>query len=240
MKNKYILLVIMLTPLFLPNPCYAGFLDRIMNLLDSAVPEKLDENTIISGLKEAISVGTNNAVSSVSKIDGYFKNPSIKIPIPEKIEKVADGLRKFGYQKLVDDFIISMNRSAEKAALKATPIFIDAIKEMTFEDAKKILNGSETAATSYFKEKTNDKIYDVFKPVIASSMDETGATRAYKNITGKFASLPFVKPEFLEIDRYVTNKALEGLFFVIGQEEKKIRNDPAARISELLIKVFGK
>jgi vacuolar-type H+-ATPase subunit H len=153
---------------------------------------------------------------------------------------VTDGLRKIGYNKPVDDFIVSMNRAAEKAAPQAKSIFIDAIKEMTFDDAKKILNGNKTAATEYFKTKASEKLYDAFNPIISSSVNEVGATRYYKDMLSKFSSLPFVKAGTLNLDDYVTNKALEGLFYMIGEEEKKIRTDPKARVTELLEKVFKK
>jgi len=170
--------------------------------------------------------------------DGYFANQAIKILMPEKIRKVADVLGKVGYQKQVDEFVLSMNRAAEKAAPQAKSIFVGAIKEMSIEDAKKILNGGDTAATEFFKGKTSGKLYEAFKPIISSSMDEVGATRNYKDMMAKYTSLPFMK-ESLDLDRYVTNKALDGLFFMVGQEEKKIRTDPAARVTDLLKTVFG-
>jgi hypothetical protein len=160
--------------------------------------------------------------------------------MPEKIQKVADVLKMAGYQKEVDDFILSMNRAAEKAAPQATSYFIDAIKGMTFEDATKILNGGDTAATQFFKSKTQDKLYTSFKPVISSSMNEVGVTRSYKEMMGQYESLPFMSKESLDLDHYVTNKGLDGLFYMIGQEEKKIRTDPAARVTDLLKSVFGK
>jgi enolase len=160
--------------------------------------------------------------------------------MPEKIQKVADILGKVGYQKQVDDFVLSMNRAAEKAAPQATSIFVDAIKGMTIEDARKILNGGDTAATEFFKSKTHDKIYDVFKPIVSSSMDEVGVTRSYKEMMGKYESFPFMSKESVDLDHYVTNKAMDGLFYMVGQEEKKIRTDPAARVTDLLKTVFGK
>ena len=133
-----------------------------------------------------------------------------------------------------------MNRAAEEAAPIAKSIFVDAIKEMTFDDAKNILNGADTAATDYFKIKTNEELYDTFKPIVSSKVNEVGATRYYKDITSKFALLPFMKPETLNLDHHVTNKSLEGLFYMIGEEEKKIRADPKARVTELRKKVFEK
>ncbi len=219
---------------------YAGFLDNIFKGIGGTRQEGPDTDTIISGLKEALSIGTDKAVKNVSQVDGYFGEKMIKILMPEKIQKVADVLSKVGYKKEVDDFILRMNRAAEKAAPQATVFFVDAIKEMTFDDARKILNGGDTAATEFFKAKTHDKIYNAFKPIISSSMDEVGVTRSYKNMMARYESIQFVDKLSLDLDHYVTNKALDGLFYMVGQEEKKIRTDPAARVTDLLKTVFEK
>jgi len=219
---------------------YAGLFDDIMKTLGGSSKGGPDDSTIISGLKEALSIGTDNAVKNVSQVDGYFGNQVIKILMPEKIQKVADVLKKVGYQKQVDDFVLSMNRAAEKAAPQAASIFVGAIKEMTIEDARKILNGGDTAATEFFKGKTHDKIYSAFKPIISSSVDEVGVTRSYKEMIGKYESLPFMSAESIDLDHYVTTKAMDGLFYLVGQEEKKIRTNPAARVTDLLKTVFGK
>ena len=219
---------------------YAGMLDDLMKSVSPPSRQGPDDSTIVSGLKEALTIGTDNAVKDVSQVNGYFGNEMIKILMPEKIQKVANVLRQVGYQKEVDDFILSMNRAAEKAAPMATSYFVGAIKEMSFDDARKILNGGDTAATEYFKRKTSDKIATSFRPVISSSMNEVGATKKYKDMMGKYESLPFVDKESLDLDGYVTNKAVDGLFYMVGEEEKKIRTDPAARVTDLLKKVFGK
>jgi len=218
----------------------AGLFDDVIKGLGTTTKEGPDDKTLISGLKEALSIGTENAVKNVSQVDGYFTNQIIKILMPEKIQKVADILKKVGYQKQVDDFILSMNRAAEKAAPQATSFFIDAIKEMTFKDARKILDGGDTSATDFFKSKTSDKLYNTFKPIVSSSMGEVGVTRSYKDMMAQYESLPFISKELVDLDHYVTNKALDGLFYMVGQEEKKIRTDPAARVTDLLKTVFGK
>lgn len=200
---------------------------------------KQDDATTASGLKEALQVGTDNAVKSVSRTDGYFGNRLIKILLPDNIQRVADMLGKIGYQKQVDDFVLSMNRAAEKAAPKATALFMDAIRSMTIDDARGILNGGDTAATQFFKRKTSDKLYAEFKPVVSSTMNQVGVTRSYKEMMGKADSVPFMQKESVDLDRYVTNKALDGLFTMVGQEEKKIRTDPAARVTDLLKTTFG-
>ena len=220
--------------------CHAGFFDNIMKGIGLSQEQGSDNAKVISGLKEALSIGTENAVKKVSMADGFLGNEAIRILMPEKIQKVADLLKKVGYQKQVDDFVASMNRAAETAADKATPIFVDAIKEMTIDDAKNILGGADTAATDYFKAKTSDRLFDEFKPAISSSMDKVGVTRNYKEMMKKYESLPYVKAESLDLDRYVTNESLDGLFYMVAQEEKKIRTDPAARVTDLLKDVFGK
>jgi len=236
---RKIALLIMVILFFSAPLCYAGLFDDILRGIGVSKEEGLDDDTVISGLKEALSISTDKAVKSVSQIDGYFGNLDIRILMPENVQKVADVLKMLGFQKQVDDFILSMNRAAEKAAPKATSFFVDAIKEMTFEDARKILDGGDTAATEYFESKTFDKLYDAFKPIVSTSMDEVGVTRSYKAMMDK-NPLPLVSEESLDLDHYVTTKALDGLFHMVAQEEKNIRTDPAARVTELLRKVFGK
>jgi len=200
----------------------------------------LDQATIISGLKEALALSTEKAIAIVGKKDGYFGNKMIKILMPEKMRMVTDALSKAGMQKQVDAFILSMNRAAEKAAPKAASIFADAIKNMKLEDAQKILNGGDTAATDYFKLKTSDRIYNEFKPIISSTMSEVGTTRLYENIMGKTKTMPFMRGMAVDLDDYVTRKSADGLFLMLGQQEKMIRGNPAARSTDLLKKVFGK
>lgn len=226
--------------LFFATMTYAGLLDDVMKTLAGSGMGGPDDSTVVSGLKEALSIGTENAVKNVSQVDGYFGNQIIKILMPEKIQKATDILKKIGYQKEVDDFVLSMNRAAEKAAPQAASIFVGAVKEMTFEDARGILNGGDTAATEFFKGKTQDKIYSSFKPIISSSMDEVGVTHSYKEMMGKYEALPFMDKESVDLDHYVTSRAMDGLFYMVGQEEKKIRTDPAARVTDLLKTVFGK
>jgi len=237
---KRICFLVLIISFFLINLTHAGLLDDVMKNIGSSGKEQSDESTIVSGLKEALSIGTDKAVKNVSQVDGYFGNQVIKILMPKNIQKVADILGKVGYQKQVDNFVLSMNQAAEKAAPKAASIFVDAIKGMTIEDARKILNGGDTAATEFFKSKTHDKIYSAFKPIISLSMNEVGVTRSYKEMMGKYESLPFMSKESVDLDHYVTSKAIDGLFYMVGQEEKKIRTDPAARVTDLLKTVFGK
>ncbi len=153
----------------------------------------------------------------------------MKILLPENIRRAGDALRMAGYQKEVDAFVLSMNRAAEKAAPKAAGIFEGAIREMSIDDAQKILRGGNTAATEYFKSKTSSKLFEAFKPDISKSMNDVGVTKAYKDMMGRYTTLmPFAKMESLDLDNYVTNKSLDGLFTMVGQEETKIRTNPAA------------
>lgn len=228
-----------LLSLFWVNHAHAGLLEDIGNSFGLGPKTGLRDDQVVAGLKEALSIGTGNAVAANSRIDGYFRNEAIKILLPEKIRTAADLLGKMGYRKDVDDFVLSMNRAAEKAAPKAKTYFVDAIRQMTFEDARKILGGGDTAATEYFRSKTFGKMYEAFKPEVASSMNTVGVTRSYKKMMDRYSALPFAPAESLDLDRYVTTKALDGIFHMVGQEEMKIRKDPAARVTDLLKTVFG-
>ena len=226
------------------SPCQAGFLDDLTReVLPPAEQQvSLDNNTIVKGLKEALATGTERAVAEVGRTDGYFGNQMIKILLPDKIQQAADLLGSLGYQQQVDEVVLSMNRAAEKAAPKAGRFFGDAIRQMTVEDAKGILKGGETAATDFFEKKTRPQLFDAFKPAVAKSMDQVGTARAYKEMVGKYDVTPLASlagiPS-LDLDEYVTNRALDGLFKMVAQEEKKIRTNPAARTTDLLRKVFG-
>ncbi len=216
-------------------------LDRVFKGL--GVGEKgsgLSDAKIGSGLKEALKIGAENAVSFTGKTDGYFLNQAIKILMPEKLKTFEKGLRAVGYGPQVDEFVLSMNRAAEKAAPFAKQIFWDAVGEMSFDDVRKILSGNDTAATDYFKRKTTNPLTTAFKPIVSKSMNEVGVTRQYKELVGRYESIPFVKKESFDLDQYVVAKALGGLFYMVGEEERKIRKNPAARTTDLLKEVFGK
>lgn len=200
-----------------------------------------DERKDGAGIKEALAVGTERAVKDLSRVDGYFGNEAVKILMPDKIRRVADVARTAGLQKQVDEFILSMNRAAEAAAPLAARYFGDAIRAMTLEDVRGILTGGDTAATDFFRRKTQDKLYAAFKPVVSKKVAEVGATRAYKDMMGRYEGVAMMGGrQSLDLDDYVTNKSLDGLFKMVGEEEKKIRTNPAARTSDLLRTVFGK
>ncbi len=216
-------------------------LDRLFKSLGGGEKGNgLSDVKIGSGLKEALQIGTENAVTFTGKTDGYFLNQAIKILMPEKLRTFEKGLRAVGYGPQVDECVLSMNRAAEKAAPFAKQIFWDAIGEMTLEDVRKILSGNDTAATDYFKSKTTNRLIDVFKPIVSNAMNDVGVTRQYRELVGRYETIPFVKKETFDLDHYVVTKALDGLFHMVGEEEKKIRKNPAARTTELLKEVFGK
>ncbi|HRY90303.1 MAG TPA: DUF4197 domain-containing protein [Rubrivivax sp.] len=199
-----------------------------------------DAKTDAAGIKEALALGTERAVASLGRKDGYFGNAAVKILMPSSLQKVADVARLAGWQQQVDEFILSMNRAAEAAAPLAAKVFGDAIRAMTLDDVRAILTGGDTAATDFFRRKTHDPLYAAFKPVVSKKVDEVGTTRAYKSMMGSYSAVPMAGKQSLDLDHYVTEKALDGLFHMVGEEEKQIRRNPAARTTDLLKSVFGK
>jgi hypothetical protein len=222
------------------SPAHAGFGDILESLRKAVQGSKgLTEDKIIDGLKEALQIGSTNAVETVSQIGGYYERPDIKIPLPGAIQKVENILRSAGYGAHLDAFEMSMNRAAEKAAPEARGIFWDAIKQMNISDARKILEGRDNEATLYFKDKTYDRLSEVFKPMIREAMSEVGVTRKYQDIDAMIRSMPFMENLSFDLNGYVNRGALDGLFFMLAEEERKIRQDPAARVTDLLKEIFG-
>lgn len=213
-------------------------IEQLSKALGLGSKTELGDTKIASGLKEALKVGAKNAVKLTGKTDGYYRNDAIKILLPKNLHSSEKGLRAMGASQKIDEFELSMNRAAESAAPQAENIFADAIVKMTFDDARKILNGGDTAATDYFKSKTSEELNVAFHPIVESSMDKFTVTQQWNNLVGEFQSIPFAKSPSLDINQYVVGKALDGLFFVLAQEEKKIRTDPAARVTSLLKEVF--
>lgn len=194
---------------------------------------------VAQGLKEALIKGTSSGTDLLSQLDGYYKNPEIKIPFPPDVQKVEDKLRQIGLGSEVDRFVMTLNRGAEDAAKEAKPIFVSAIRSMTVQDAWGILRGDKDAATQYLKRTTSDQLKEKFKPVIRASLDKVNATKYYSQIVTRYNQLPLVQKVNPDLDDYATEKAMEGLFLMIAKEEEKIREDPLARTTELLKKVFG-
>jgi hypothetical protein len=201
--------------------------------------QPIGELRIGAALKQALQVGTENAVKLTGRTDGYFRNEAIKIVLPEQLRTLGSGLRTVGLGAQVDQLELGMNRAAERAAPRAKQIFWDAIGAMTIDDARRILGGGDTAATEYFKGKTSDSLASAFRPIVEASMREVGVTRQYTELHRRAQAIPFLNVEAYDLDRYVVTRALDGLFHVVGEEEKKIRTDPAARVTELLREVFG-
>lgn len=216
-------------------------LDRVLKGLGGALPSGsgLSDARIGSGLQEALKVGTENAVLQTGTVDGFLKNQAIKILMPKPLQRIEQPLRLVGYGPQIDEFVVGMNRAAEKAVPFAKQIFWDAIGEMTFDDARKILYGNDTAATDYFKAKTAKKLHTAFRPSVEQVMDQVGVNRQYNELIGRYKSVPFAQSITFDVNQYVTEKATDGLFFVVAQEEKKIRINPAARVNDLLKEVFG-
>jgi hypothetical protein len=200
----------------------------------------LDYNTIVSGLKEALEIGTRQAIDNVSKPNGYLSNQLIHIAMPPQMEQVGGLMRKFGLGSQADAFEQSMNKAAENAAPEATNIIVNAIKNMSIKDANSILQGPDNAATEYFKTQTTENLTNLFRPTINNSLNKVGTTKYYNELTSKVAAVPLVgKTVDLDLPDYVTEQALNGLFAMIAVEEKKIRDNPAARTSDLLKQVFS-
>ncbi|RYY84261.1 MAG: DUF4197 domain-containing protein [Chitinophagaceae bacterium] len=198
----------------------------------------LSSDEVINGLKEALSVGTNKGAARLSAVDGFFKDAAIKILMPAEAQKVESKLRSLGFGKQVDQAILSMNRAAEEATKQAAPIFLNAIKGITIQDGMSILRGDNQAATTYLKGKTQSALTEAFRPVIEQALAKVNATKYWNTLftTYNRVSKDKVNPD---LAAYVTEKSLSGIFYNVGQEETKIRQDPAARTTELLKKVFG-
>jgi hypothetical protein len=198
----------------------------------------LSDSRIAEGLKEALRVGTNKAVKLVGREGGYFDNEAIKIVMPKNLRMFETGLRTIGYGPKVDEFVLSMNRAAEKAAPRAKKIFGNAILAMSIDDARQILSGGDTAATEYFRGATSEDLSAEFKPVVQHTMNQVGVTPQYRELLGGYKNIPFANSPKLDINNYVVAKSLDGLFYMVGEEEKKIRKNPAARVTDLLKQVF--
>jgi hypothetical protein len=231
-------LILLLLPLL--SACDPALLESVMGT--PANKPGLSNQDVINGLKEALQVGAGNAVAFTSKADGFFKNPFIRIPFPKEAEKVKSFALNNGFQSQVEKFELTLNRAAEKAAAEATPIFISAITSMTIEDGFQILKGDSTAATSYLRKATTAELIQKFSPIVEKAIQDVGLTNIYEPIASAYntSTLLTGNPKVnTDLKSYVTDKALNGLFYYISAEEKKIRKDPAARVSEILQKVFG-
>ncbi|SDS20545.1 Protein of unknown function [Gillisia sp. Hel1_33_143] len=194
---------------------------------------------ISSGLREALNLGIDRQVNKLTQEDGFFKNELVRISLPPELQKVDQTLRSVGLSSLADEGLKVLNRAAEDAVKEATPIFVSAVQQITFNDARNILLGNNTAATSYLTSKTEDQLYANFNPVISNSLDKVGATQVWSNIIAKYNNLPLASKVNPDLPDYVTNEALKGVYKMIAVEEQQIRTDLASRTSRLLQRVFS-
>ena len=235
MKNIFI------ASLFILCSCTATQLTQAVNDANKVLgtDQPLTSDQVAQGLKEALTQGISKGSDALSQVDGYFKNPEIKIPFPPDAKKVEDKLRAIGMGNDVDRFIMTLNRGAEDAAKQAKPIFVDAIKQMTIQDAWGILKGQPDAATQYLKKTTTTQLQAQFKPVIQTSLDKVSATKYYADLVNTYNKIPFIEKVNPDLNSYATDLAIRGLFTTVAAEEKNIRANPVARTTDLLKKVFA-
>jgi Protein of unknown function (DUF4197) len=216
---------------------------NVQKEIDKYVKSKkkpLTNDEVIRGLKEALNVGTNNSTGAASKADGFYKNPLIFIPFPSEAEKVKNMAVNLGMQKQVGDFVMTLNRAAEEASKEASPVFLEAIKGMSISDGFSILKGSDSAATQYLQDKTSNTLAVKFLPIIKKAIDKVQVTKYWNPLITTYNKVPGVEKQNPDLEGYVTSQAMKGLFRLIAGEEKKIRKDPAAQVTDILKKVFGK
>lgn len=224
-----------ITLVFIAISC-AG-LEDLLEQNTGARPLTHDE--IISGLKQALEVSSQNAAEEASEEGGYLNNADLFIRFPEEAAFVEKQLRDLGFGRLVDDFVTSLNRSAELAAREAAPIFVNAVRNMTIRDGLEILQGESNAATLYLRRNTESGLIQAFTPVIRSKLNETAATRYWSDLIGTYNRIPLVRPVNPDLVAYATENAMDGLFLLVEREEAEIRRDPAKRVTDLLRRVFG-
>ena len=217
-----------------------GFLKKANSVLNSnkSGTGSLTTDEIVAGLKEALAQGTGKTTSQLSVANGFFKDAAVKILLPDNVRKVEQKMRLLGMGKLVDQAVESMNHAAEDASKSAAPIFINSIKQMKVQDAVDILKGTDTAATYYLKKTTSNQLTTAFRPVIETSLKKVNATKYWTDVFTLYNKVS-TTPVNTDINAYVTDRALNGIFYYIGEEEKKIRTNPAARVTDILKKVFG-
>lgn len=253
--------LVLLAALLSLSSAHAGLLDGLNSALAStnatgtnsqlsaAAGGNLSQEQVVAGLKEALGKGVERAVASLGKTNGFLTNVNVRIPMPGKLQKVETVLRTAGQSQLADDFVGSMNHAAEQAVPVAASVFADALKQMSIADAKAILSGTNDAATQYFRRTTQTNLQAKFYPIVQKATDQVGVTAQYKSMMGKFTALDTVSSLFGsksstklspgDIDTYVTDKAMDGLFTMVAEEEKNIRANPLARTTDLLQQVFA-
>jgi hypothetical protein len=227
----------LLTLFLILNLSSCAELQQVVNQLPQGGMPGNDD--IADGLKQALNLGIDKQVSKLTQTDGFYKNDLVKILLPEELQKVDKTLRDIGLSNLADEGLKMLNRAAEDAVNEATPIFISAVKEITFEDAKNILLGNDNAATQYLKAKTQSELYAKFNPVIKNSFNKVGADEIWSNLINKYNSIPFTNNVNPDLTDYVTSEALKGVYTMIALEEKEIRTNISSRTTDLLKKVFA-
>jgi hypothetical protein len=220
--------------------CAQSQIDELFEIAGLGQQHALSEPTVVAGLKEALSVGTERTVAQTSRKNGYFNNPRIRIPLPDELDAMATGLRGLGFGAQVDELELAMNRAAEQAAGEATRVFLDAVASMSISDAYGILRGGDRAATDYFEGRTRGTLARRFEPIVDDSMHRVGLVQLWDALLARVAAFPLIPRPELELNTYVTDRALTGLFTVLAEEETRIRRDPAARTTALLRNVFGR
>lgn len=234
---KKILIASLTTLLLLGCAEMTQVMDEVnKNLETGEIP--LNNSEVIKGLKEALTIGAQNSTALTAQLDGYYKNPEIFIPFPAEANKVKEKVEALGMKKQVDEFVVTLNRAAENAAKEATPIFIEAIKNMSISDGFAILKGNNNAATQYLKEKTTIQLRAKFKPIVKNSINQVEVTKYWNPIINTYNKIPFIDKQNPDLEDYVTTKAMDGLFLMLEKEEKKIRKDPEARVTDILKRVF--
>lgn len=233
----------------LAMPVYAGWGDFFTDLLNdsgnkastpSTANQALSTSDMNGAILQALSVGVERAIKQLSKPGGYLNDAQVRIPMPDNLQQIESVLRQFGQDKYADGFINAMNSAAEQAVPQTTQIFLDTINDMSLTDAQQLLSGPDDAATRYFRDKTSDQLEKVIRPIVSKTMDDTGVTKAYKKFVSKSDFLGgYIDQDAFDIDAFVTEKTLDGLFLKLAEEEAKIRKDPLARSTELLKKVFS-
>jgi len=201
--------------------------------------ERISNADAVSGLKQALNDGSLAAVSRLGVQNGFFNNPQVKIPLPPSLKRAEGAMRALGMRKQADELVLSMNRAAEAAVPEAKELLVDAVKKMSVQDAKKILTGGNTAGTDYFKRTTQPQLMQRFLPIVKKATDRAGLAQQYNSIAGQGAALGLVKEDQATIERYVTQKTLDGLYFMIGEQEKAFRANPLGASSDIVKRVFG-
>ena len=237
-KTNYLIAILFVGNVFYTFAQFPSIKKEIVKIIPSTVSSNLSEDEVGRGIKEALTNGIEKGVNQLSKADGYFKDPQIKIPMPEEAKNVEEKLRKIGQGKKVEEAIESINRAAEDAASASKDLFINAIKNLTLKDVMNILNGKDDAATSYLNTNTNSALIEKFSPIIKASLDKVGATKHWSTVFTAYNAIPLVQKVNPDLTQYATKKAIDGLFIQIAKQELEIRKNPSARGTDLLKKVF--